>query len=90
MRDLARGHYIKYKIWIPGAKDTTKTVVLSYRVENAIRYFDEHDELYWNVTGTEWPVPIDSASARNQAAPAAAGPSLRAAAYTGTYGSTAI
>ena len=83
------GHYIKYKIWIPGAKDTTKTVVLSYRVENAIRYFDEHDELYWNATGTEWPVPIDHASALIKLPTAAAGPSLRATAYTGTYGSTA-
>jgi uncharacterized membrane protein YgcG len=83
------GHYIKYKIWIPGAQDTTKTVLLTYRVENAIRYFDEHDELYWNATGTEWPVPIDSASAVIKLPAAAAGPSLRAAAYTGTYGSTA-
>lgn len=83
------GHYIKYKIWIPGARDTTKTVLLTYRVENAIRYFDEHDELYWNVTGTEWPVPIDSAGAVIKLPPAAAGPNLRAAAYTGTYGSTA-
>jgi uncharacterized membrane protein YgcG len=83
------GHYIKYKIWIPGARDTTKTVLLSYRVEDAVRYFDEHDELYWNATGTEWPVPIDHASASIKLPSAAAGPSLRAAAYTGTYGSTA-
>jgi hypothetical protein len=83
------GHYIKYKIWIPGASDTTKTVLLTYRVENTIRYFDDHDELYWNATGTEWPVPIDSASAVIKLPPAASGPSLRATAYTGAYGSTA-
>jgi uncharacterized membrane protein YgcG len=83
------GHYIKYKIWIPGASDTTKTVLLTYRVENAIRYFDEHDELYWNATGTEWPVPIDSASALIKLPSAAASPNLRATAYTGTYGLTA-
>jgi uncharacterized membrane protein YgcG len=83
------GHYIKYKIWIPGASDSTKTVLLTYRVENAIRYFDEHDELYWNATGTEWPVPIDNASAVIKLPPVAAGPSLRATAYTGAYGSTA-
>jgi uncharacterized membrane protein YgcG len=84
-----QGHYIKYKIWIPGASDTTKTVLLRYRVENAIRYFDEHDELYWNATGTEWPVPIDQASAVIKLPSAAAGPRLRATAYTGPYGSTA-
>lgn len=26
-------------------------------------YFDEHDELYWNVTGVDWAFPIDKASA---------------------------
>jgi uncharacterized membrane protein len=83
------GHYIKYKIWIPGAQDTTKTVLLTYRVENAIRYFDEHDELYWNATGTEWPVPIDQASVVIKLPAAAAGPGLRATAYTGAFGSTA-
>ena len=25
-----------------------------YKVENAILFFDDHDELYWNVTGNEW------------------------------------
>jgi hypothetical protein len=44
-------HYIKYKIWVPGAEDVTRTVVLRYRATNALRFFDEHDELYWNVTG---------------------------------------
>ncbi|MEL6859525.1 MAG: DUF2207 domain-containing protein [Pseudomonadota bacterium] len=36
---------------------------LRYRVKNQIRYFDQHDELYWNVTGTYWMFPILSASA---------------------------
>lgn len=35
-----------------------------YRVKNQIRYFDGHDELYWNVTGNYWLFPILSASAR--------------------------
>jgi len=78
---------IKYKIWIPGARDTTKTVVLRYRVDNGLRFFPDHDELYWNVTGAEWPVPIDHASAVVKLPPAAAGPGLRATAYTGPYGS---
>ncbi|MBI5848986.1 MAG: DUF2207 domain-containing protein [Nitrospirae bacterium] len=29
-----------------------------YRVENAILFFDDHDELYWNVTGNEWNAAI--------------------------------
>jgi uncharacterized membrane protein YgcG len=27
---------------------------ITYRVQNAILFFDDHDELYWNVTGNDW------------------------------------
>jgi uncharacterized membrane protein len=40
----------------------------SYEVRGAIRYFEDYDELYWNVTGDEWEVPIDSWQARVQIA----------------------
>ena len=83
------GHYLKYKIWIPRAQDTSKTVVLAYKVENALRYFEDHDELYWNATGTEWPVPIDQASALIKLPATSVEPNLRATAYTGAYGSKA-
>jgi len=45
------------------AVDTTRTVEITYNVRNGIRYFEDHDEFYWNVTGNDWPVPIDHASA---------------------------
>ncbi len=80
------GAYRKVKIYVPGAENTTRTVQISYRVRNAIRYFDDHDEFYWNVTGTEWPVPIDHASAF-VSLPAQAAGQLRAQAFTGIYGS---
>ena len=32
--------------------------VISYRVKNQIRYFEDFDELYWNVTGNYWNLPI--------------------------------
>jgi Predicted membrane protein (DUF2207) C-terminal domain/Predicted membrane protein (DUF2207) N-terminal domain len=79
-------HYRKLKIWVPGAQDTTKTVVIRYRVANGLRFFEEHDELYWNVTGDEWDVPIQSASAEIRLPAGATG--IRAAAFTGGYGST--
>ena len=79
-------HYRKLKIWVPGARDTTKTVVIRYHVANGLRFFDEHDELYWNVTGDEWDVPIQSASAEIRLPAGATG--IRAAAFTGGYGST--
>jgi Predicted membrane protein (DUF2207) len=75
------------KIYIPGAVDTTKTVEIKYRVRNGIRFFKDYDEFYWNVTGNDWPVPIDHASAVVRFPDAAIG-SLRAQAFTGVYGST--
>lgn len=31
---------------------------ISYQVKGALTYFSDHDELYWNVTGNDWVVPI--------------------------------
>ncbi|HEX6106996.1 MAG TPA: DUF2207 domain-containing protein [Gemmatimonadales bacterium] len=80
-------HYVRYKIWIPGARDTSRTVVLRYRARNGLRFFEDHDELYWNVTGDEWDVPIGAASARIELPDGATG--VRAIAFNGVYGATA-
>ena len=40
------------------------TYEIEYEVKNQIRYFDTHDELYWNVTGNYWLFPIDQSAAR--------------------------
>lgn len=74
------------KIYIPGAVDATRTVEIDYSVRNGMRFFEDHDELYWNVTGNDWPVPIDHATAFVTFPNSAAG-SLRAQAFTGVYGS---
>ena len=92
-----QGHKLKYessvhdgyrhlKIYIPDAVDATRTVSILYTMTNAVRWFDDHDELYWNVTGNDWPVPIDSASAIIVFPSGAAG-NLQAQAFTGVYGS---
>jgi hypothetical protein len=77
-------HYRTFKIWLPGAQDTTKTLVLTYKVSNGLKYFEDHDELYWNVTGDEWDVPIESAAARILLPAGASG--VKALAFSGTYG----
>lgn len=79
--------YRDLKIYLPGAIDTTRTVQIEYTLRNAVRYFENHDEFYWNVTGNDWPVPIDHAEAFVTLPQTAAG-SLRAQAFTGVYGST--
>ena len=78
-------HYRKLKIWVPGAVDATRTVVIRYDVANALRFFEEYDELYWNVTGDEWEVPIESVATRILLPSGVAG--VRASAFSGGYGS---
>ncbi|MFN8543459.1 MAG: DUF2207 domain-containing protein [Candidatus Binatia bacterium] len=78
-------HYRKIKVWVPDARDATRTVHLVYRVENGLRFFVDHDELYWNVTGDEWDVPIEAAEAQITLPEGVTG--VRAVAYTGPYGS---
>jgi uncharacterized membrane protein YgcG len=80
--------FLDIKIYIPGAVDSTRTVQIDYIARNAIRYFEDHDEFYWNVSGNDWPVPIDHASATVHLPRNTAG-SLRAQAFTGVYGSVA-
>ncbi|MGA2459032.1 MAG: DUF2207 domain-containing protein, partial [Terriglobales bacterium] len=84
------GAYRDLKIYIPGAVDTTRIVNIDYSVRNGVRFFDSsgesYAEFYWNVTGNDWPVPIDHASAFVTLPENAAG-GLRAQAFTGAYGS---
>jgi uncharacterized membrane protein len=80
----ARHAFLVLKIYAEGT-DTERTVRITYRASNAVRFFKDHDEFYWNVTGNDWKVPIDSASAF-VAMPAAAAGQLKAQAFTGLFG----
>jgi uncharacterized membrane protein len=58
---------------------------IQYIVDGAITFFKDHDELYWNVTGNEWKIPIEKASAKvyfDGGTPQG----VRATCYTGVYG----
>src|SRR5262249_37291374 len=79
-------HYRKLKIYVPGAQDTTKTIVIEYTVSDALRFFDDHDEFYWNVTGDEWDVPIAAATANITLPVGATG--IRTNIFMGAYRST--
>lgn len=39
----------------------TYTFTLGYTVSDELGFFQDHDELYWNVTGNGWPYPINEA-----------------------------
>ena len=62
------------------------TYVIDYEVKNQIRYFDDHDELYWNAIGTYWQLPIDEASVRITLPDGAA--VTGQSGFTGGYGRT--
>jgi uncharacterized membrane protein len=56
-------HYRKLKIYVPDADNSVQNISIEYSVSDALRFFEDHDELYWNVTGDEWDIPIQAASA---------------------------
>ncbi len=78
--------YLKLKVTVPGAVDSEKVVNIEYTVSDAVKFFEDHDELYWNVTGNDSPLPIQYAAADAFFPPSTAG-SLRAQAFSGVYGS---
>jgi uncharacterized membrane protein YgcG len=60
------------------------TITLTYRTVGWIAFRESFDELYWNVTGADWPFPIDRATFR-LVLPDGASVS-RKTAYTGKIG----
>ncbi|HET9428699.1 MAG TPA: DUF2207 domain-containing protein, partial [Allosphingosinicella sp.] len=74
-----------------GSPDVTIPVgehvyTIRYRTTRQLGFFDDYDELYWNVTGTGWKFPIDRAAA-TILLPSPVGFGQRAA-YTGAQGAT--
>ena len=57
---------------------------ITYRTTRQLGFFDDYDELYWNVTGNGWGFPIDAATAAVHL-PAGAR-IVQEAAYTGRQG----
>jgi len=81
------GHYLKWKIYVDDATDVDRTIHLRYKVRNGLKFFEDHDELYWNVTGDEWDVPVGNASAQIFLPQGVTG--VRTNEFTGSYGSRA-
>ncbi len=79
------GNYRRLKIRVPGATDAVREVVIRYEVPNALKFWDSYDELYWNVTGDEWDMPIRSATALVVLPAGVTG--VRTTSWTGGYGS---
>jgi uncharacterized membrane protein len=82
------GNNIKFQIgdadkFVSGQKN----YVINYVIRRAVNYFPDHDELYWNFTGNEWQVPIESASVK-VILPENAKNNLQYKCFEGIFGST--
>ncbi|OGD07296.1 hypothetical protein A2899_04815 [Candidatus Amesbacteria bacterium RIFCSPLOWO2_01_FULL_49_25] len=40
-----------------------RVYIITYEVEDMVKRYADHDEVYWNVTGSDWEVPIRQATA---------------------------
>ena len=65
------------------------TYVISYTVRGALTYFEDHDELYWNVNGTEWEVVASSVTATVKLPASITQTDVYLKCYTGTLDSKA-
>jgi uncharacterized membrane protein YgcG len=62
------------------------TYEISYKVHHVLGFFDDYDEIFWNVNGNGWDFTVDTISA-NVYYPEG-GRHVQHAAYTGGYGSS--
>jgi hypothetical protein len=71
-------------VWLPQGEHS---YTIRYRTTRQLGFFENYDELYWNVTGNGWALPIEAASVRVRLPqPVRFG---QRAFYTGPQGSTA-
>ncbi len=58
-----------------------------YTVQRGLSYFANYDELYWNVTGNDWQVPIKKAGAKIHLPAGVPEKEIKLACFTGFLGS---
>lgn len=78
----------RVRVWIgdqEGLRSGELAYILEYEVRGAIAFGEERDGLVWNVTGWEWAVPVDRATAA-VAVPSAGSHQITRSCYTGPPG----
>lgn len=90
--ERTQGH-LSIKIRVPGAIDATREIRVRYRARGVVRRqdygdldFGIQDEFYWNVTGNEWEMAVEAASAEIRLPGTIPAGSVRAKAFTGRTG----
>ncbi|MEK7143126.1 MAG: DUF2207 domain-containing protein [Patescibacteria group bacterium] len=81
-------NYLELKIGDPNSTiEGNQTYKISYKVLGVINYFNDHDELYWNVTGDKWEVELNNIQAEVSIPLLTNVNNLELACYTGSSGS---
>lgn len=84
-----KGEEIEIKIGDPNKYvNGEKQYVIHYKLKGALTYFSDHDEFYWNVTGTGWDVPIERVYATVTFPFGLTADNFDSACYTGSYNSS--
>lgn len=67
-------------------KHGTHTFTIKYYTHRQLGFFDDYDELYWNVTGNDWAFPILQTSASIQLPPGVSTAQIETNGYSGAKG----
>jgi uncharacterized membrane protein len=63
VEQLTEGFNRRFRIGDPKKEVSGKqTYRIAYRIQGALNAFPDHDELFWNATGPDWPVRMAAAS----------------------------
>lgn len=80
--------YIRIKIGDADAYVSgKKTYNIRYLIKKIIKPFDDHDELYWNVAGNGWEIPIDKIKTTVVLPASLEAQDIRTICFSGTQGS---
>jgi uncharacterized membrane protein YgcG len=83
-----KGAMVRIRIGDPDRRVTgTQVYYVRYHATDVLRQFAEHDELYWNVTGHRWNVPIREATLRVSFPEAIASGDFQVTGWAGRFGS---
>jgi uncharacterized membrane protein YgcG len=85
IRDGKRVYFGSSKRYISTGEHTYQ---FRYKASRMLGFFENHDELYWNVTGLNWAFPIDSASATVEFEFDVPASAITHEAYTGPFGAS--
>ncbi|MCX6730389.1 MAG: DUF2207 domain-containing protein [Candidatus Roizmanbacteria bacterium] len=64
------------------------TYIIRYLVSGALTYYSDHDELYWNSTGNEWPASMENVNTTIRLPEGTQMVDVKTICYTGSVGST--